>query len=160
MDILANIFHHGLIVDDIEVAMAHIGEASGVKWTAVRAFDPLPVWTPEGGRGEARLKVAYARSGPLRLELVEAQPGTPYDRLREVDRSHIGVWVDNVGDSVEQLCAEGWRILVAGASPRHRHGSMTYMMRDGGPVIELVGRELVPMMEAWWATSGEQASGD
>ncbi|MFN4135204.1 MAG: VOC family protein [Novosphingobium sp.] len=154
MDILADIFHHGLIVDDIAAAMAQIGTASGTEWSEVRAFDPLPVWTPEAGRGEALLKVAYARSGPLRLELVEAMPGTPYDSLRAIDRSHIGVWVDDVGDGVEHLCAQGWRLLVAGASPRHRHGSMAYLAREGGPVIELVGRELRPMMEAWWATRG------
>ncbi|MDF8334629.1 VOC family protein [Novosphingobium cyanobacteriorum] len=151
MDILAGIFHHGLIVDDIAVAMESIGRAAGASWAPVRTFDPLPVWTANGERGEARLKVTYARQGPLRLELVEAAPGTPYDLLRAIDRSHIGVWVDNVGEGVEQLHAQGWRLLVAGASARRGNGSMAYMVRDGGPVIELVGRELEPMMEAWWS---------
>lgn len=150
MDILSCIFHHGLIVDDIAAAMTEMTAATGTEWTTVRAFDPLPVWTPEHGRGEARLKVAYARHGSVRLELVQAEPGCPYDILRAIDRSHIGVWVDDVGDGVEQLCAQGWRVLLAGASPRHRHGAMTYLMRDGGPVIELVSRSLMPMMQEWW----------
>ena len=150
MDILSGIFHHGLIVDDINVSMAQMTAATGIEWTPVRAFDPLPVWTPEHGRGEARLRVAYARHGSVRLELVEAEAGTPYDLLRAIDRSHIGVWVDDVGDGVEQLCTQGWRVLVAGASPRHRHGAMTYLVRDGGPVIELVARSLMPMMQEWW----------
>jgi hypothetical protein len=150
MDILSGIFHHGLIVEDIDLAMAQMTAATSVEWTAVRAFNPLPVWTPEGGKGEARLRVAYARTGSVRLELVEAERGTPYDVLRAVDPSHIGVWVDDVGDGVETLCAQGWRVLVAGASPRHRHGAMTYLVRDGGPVIELVSRSLMPMMQDWW----------
>ncbi len=40
MQILSGIFHHGLIVDDIEAAMAQIGQAAGYEWTEVRAFDP------------------------------------------------------------------------------------------------------------------------
>lgn len=150
MNILAGIFHHGLIVDDIDGAMAGIDQAAPTAWTPVRAFDPLPVWSPAGGRAEARLKVAYARQGPIRMELVEAQPGSPYDQMRTLDRSHIGVWVDNLGDAVEDLVGQGWEILMAGASPKHRYGSMAYLAREGGPVIELVGRELQPMMEAWW----------
>lgn len=150
MDILSGIFHHGLIVDDIERAMADIRKSAGVEWAPVKTFDPLPVWTADAERGEARLKVTYSRSGPVRLELVEAAAGTPYDILRAIDRSHIGVWVDNVGDGVDALCAKGWRLLIAGASPKRRHGSMAYIVREDGPVIELVGRELMPMMNDWW----------
>jgi hypothetical protein len=151
MQILSGIFHHGLIVDDIDAAMQQIGQASGYDWTEVRAFDPLPLWTPEKGKTEARLKVAYSRQGPMRMELIEATPGSPYDAMRSLDRSHIGVWVDNVGDSVDELCGQGWRILMAGASDQRRYGSISYLVRDGGPVIEVVGRELEPVMQAWWA---------
>jgi hypothetical protein len=31
---------------------------------------------------------------------------------------------------------------------------MAYMVRDGGPVVELVGRELEPMMREWWSAEG------
>lgn len=151
MQILSGIFHHGLIVDDIDAAMQQIGQAGGYDWTEVRAFDPLPLWTPEHGRAEARLRVAYSRQGPMRMELVEAEPGSPYDVMRRLDRSHIGVWVDNVGDSVDELCGQGWRILMAGASDKRRYGSISYLVREGGPVIEVVGRELEPVMQAWWA---------
>ena len=151
MDVLSGIFHHGVIVDDIESAMADLGRSAGVAWAPVRVFDPLPVWTPDSGRGEAKLKVAYSRRGPLHLELVEAAAGSPYDLLRTVDRSHLGVWVDSVGDAVDALCQQGWRLLMSGASDKHRYGSMAYLVQDGGPVIEVVGRNLQPMMEAWWS---------
>ena len=59
-----------------------------------------------------------------------------------------------MGDGVERLCAEGWRLLLAGASPRHRYGSMAYLAREGAPVIELVGTELRAMMAAWWDSAG------
>jgi hypothetical protein len=151
MNILSGVFHHGLIVDDIQSAMAKMGQEGGFEWTDVRLFDPLPVWSPEQGRGEAQLKVAYSRRGPIHMELIEATPGSPYDVLCGADPSHIGVWVDNVGDCVDELIAQGWRVLVAGTSDSRRYGSIAYVARDAGPVIELVSRELEPMMNAWWA---------
>ncbi|MBC2653420.1 VOC family protein [Novosphingobium flavum] len=152
MESLGEIFHHGLIVDDLAAAMARVGAAAGTEWTAVRKFDPLPVWTPDEGRGEIRLTVAYSCEGPLRIELVESVPGTPYDRLRAFGRSHLGVWVESVGAAVETLLAQGWHVLVAGAGPRHGYGSMAYLGREGSPVIELVGTELRGFMAEWWAT--------
>ena len=61
------------------------------------------------------------------------------------------MWVDNVGDCVDALIAQGWRVLVSGAADSRRYGSIAYIAREGGPVIELVSRELEPMMKAWWA---------
>jgi len=150
LDILSGLFHHGLLVDDLDTAMSGLSGSLGIAWAPVREFDPLPVWTPEGGRTEARLRVAYSRPGPVRLELVEAAPGSPYDAMRALDRSHIGVWVDDVGDGVERLLAQGWRLLLSGASDRRRYGSIAYLAQDGGPVVELVSRELVPVLQAWW----------
>jgi hypothetical protein len=62
-------------------------------------------------------------------------------------------YLKDKGDGVDRLCAQGWRVLVAGATPRHRHGAMTYLVRNGGPVIELVSRWLLPMMQDWWDSS-------
>ncbi|MBC2667922.1 VOC family protein [Novosphingobium piscinae] len=152
MEWLGEIFHHGLIVDDLASAMARVGESAGAAWTEVRAFDPLPVWTPEAERGEVRLRVAYSRDAPLRFELVESLPGTPYDKLRAYGRSHLGIWVDELARAVEGLRTLGWEVLVAGASPERGYGSMAYLAREGAPVVELVGTELRAFMAAWWDT--------
>lgn len=143
------LFHHGLIVDDIHVSMAQLSKALGIDWAPVRTFDPLRVWLPDGGWSQADLQVTYSRQGPIHIELIQAVPGGAYDVLRQASRAHVGAWTDDVGAHVESLLAEGWHLLCAGASPKHRYGQMAYVARGDGPVLELVGEAIRPMIEDW-----------
>lgn len=129
--------------------MDGIGIQLNVDWSEIRKFDPLRVWLPDGGWSEARLTVTYSRQGPIHIELIEMVPGGAYEALRAVSVAHVGAWVEDVGAEVEALLAEGWRVIAAGASPKHRYGQMAYMARGNGPVLELVGEPIRPMIEAW-----------
>jgi len=132
--------------------MEVLGNELGVEWAPVRHFDPLRVWLPDTGWSEAHLTVTYSRQGPIHYELIEMVPGGAYEALRAVSSAHVGAWVADVGAEVEALLAEGWRVIAAGASPKHRYGQMAYMARDGGPVLELVGEPIRPMIEEWIAS--------
>lgn len=129
--------------------MAQLSTALGVDWAPVRTFDPLRVWLPDVGWSQAHLQVTYSRQGPIHIELIQAVPGGAYDVLRGVSPAHVGAWTDDVGAHVESLMAEGWRLLAAGASPKHRYGQMAYMVHGDGPVLELVGEAIRPMIEDW-----------
>lgn len=131
--------------------MEVLGNELGVEWASVRRFDPLRVWLPDTGWSEAHLTVTYSRQGPIHYELIEMVPGGAYEALRAVSPAHVGAWVADVGVEVEALLTEGWRVIAAGASPKHRYGQMAYMARDGGPVLELVGEPIRPMIEEWIA---------
>jgi hypothetical protein len=146
---IANVYHHGRIVSDIHHSMDVLGAELGLDWAPVRKFDPLRVWTPDDGWSEAHLTVTYSRQGPIHYELIEMQPGGAYDALKAVSPDHIGAWVPDVGAEVESLLAQGWRLIAAGASPKHRYGQMAYMALDGRPVLELVGEAIRPMIEGW-----------
>lgn len=149
MKAFEKLHHHGLIVDDIRSAMAGLTAGLGIDWAPVRQFDPLRVWLPETGWSEAHLTVTYSRQGPIHVELIEMRAGGAYEALRAVSQAHVGAWVDDVGAEVEALLADGWRLIAAGASPKHRYGQMAYMARGDGPVLELVGEPIRPMIEAW-----------
>lgn len=149
MKAFEKLYHHGIIVDDIDAAMTDLGKGLGVDWAPVRQFDPIRVWLPETGWSEAHLEVTYSRQGPIHVELIQARPGGAYDALRAVSAAHVGAWSDDVGADVEALLAEGWRLIAAGASPKHRYGQMAYLAREGRPVLELVGEPVRPMIEAW-----------
>lgn len=151
MNAIQKVFHHGLIVPDVRAAMDGLSRDLGLDWADLRPFDPLRVWLPGEGEGwaEAQLTVTYSRQGPVHFELIEMVPGCAYEPLLAVSRAHLGVWVDDVGAEVEALLAQGWRLILAGASPEHRYGQMAYLVRDNGPVVELVGEPLRPMIESW-----------
>jgi hypothetical protein len=149
----ARLHHHGRIVPDIAAAMESLGRDLVLDWAPVRTFDPIRVWIPEIGWSEAHITVTYSRQGPIHHELIQMVPGGGYDALLAVSPGHVGAWVDNVGDEVERLMAEGWALILAGASPKHRYGQMAYLNRDGGPVLELVGEPIRPMVEQWIAAT-------
>lgn len=151
MEILAGIFHHGVIVDDLDAAMAQFSATMDCTWTPVRTFDPMPVWNAAGEQRDARLRVVYSHQGPLRMELIESVPGSAYDAMRAIGRSHLGVWVDSVADTAAAMLADGWELVLAGAPADQGHGAIAYLSRADGPVIELVARAITPMMEEWWA---------
>lgn len=132
--------------------MEVLGKELRVEWAPIRRFDPLRVWLPDAGWSEAHLTVTYSRQGPIHYELIEMVPGGAYEALRAVSPAHVGAWVADVGAEVEALLAQGWRVIAAGASPKHRYGQMAYMARDGGPVLELVGEPIRPMIEEWIAS--------
>lgn len=129
--------------------MDELSKGLGVEWAPVRQFDPLRVWLPDEGWSQAHLSATYSRQGPIHIELIQAASGGAYDALRAVSPAHVGAWVDDVGMEVEALLAEGWRVIAAGASPGHRYGQMAYMAREDGPVLELVGEAIRPMIEDW-----------
>ncbi len=132
--------------------MEVLGNELGVEWAPIRRFDPLRVWLPDMGWSEAHLTVTYSRQGPIHYELIEMIPGGAYEALRAVSPAHVGAWVADVGAEVEALLTDGWRVIAAGASPKHRYGQMAYMARDGGPVLEVVGEPIRPMIEEWIAS--------
>ncbi|MEZ0135364.1 MULTISPECIES: VOC family protein [Novosphingobium] len=149
MKAFEKLHHHGLIVDDIHQSMDKLRNGLGVEWAPIRKFDPIRVWLPDLGWSEAHLTVTYSRQGPIHVELIQMVPGGAYEALRAVSAAHVGAWVDDVGSEVEALLAEGWRVIAAGASPKHRYGQMAYMARGDGPVLELVGEPIRPMIEDW-----------
>ena len=60
---MSDCFHNGIAVSDIHEARASLGESLGVEWSPVRAFDPLPFWTPEAGDHEITVHACYSREG-------------------------------------------------------------------------------------------------
>ncbi len=145
------IFRTGIAVPDLEAAQRFYAESLGVEWAPVHHYKPLSLWLPGQGRIEVELRAVYSRAGPNRLELIEGTKGSFYDPATMATPLHTGLFVDNVGDEVVRLSALGWRLMGSKGSPERHYGNMAYM---GHPtenlVFELVGRELEPMLEAWY----------
>lgn len=154
MKSFASLHHHGRIVTDIAASIVALERDLGMTFAPVRKFDPIRVWLPDDGWGEAHIAVTYSRAGPIHTELIEMLAPGPYEVLRAVSTDHVGAWVANVGDEVKALLADGWTLVMAGASPKHHYGQMAYLSKDEGPVLELVGEPIRPMIEEWIAAAG------
>ena len=114
----------------------------------MRAFDPLPFWTPEAGDHEITVHACYSREGPVHLELCQGtSPFTIPPPCPIVATRAFGPMTPGQASS---LMDKGWRVLAAGASPEAGYGLICYLTPpSGGLVIELVSTDLKPVISEW-----------
>ena len=140
-----DLYHTGIVVDDLDETLAFLGATSGYRWASLNEVT-LEVETPSGDV-RVPLRLTYSLDEPL-LEVIEAVPGTIWDRS-PAGVHHLGYWSDDVDADVAILEAQG-----APLEARSVFGGTTvwaYCRADAGPRIELVSRATEPAMRAWWA---------
>jgi catechol 2,3-dioxygenase-like lactoylglutathione lyase family enzyme len=151
---IADIFHTGLVVPDIEQALAQYRSTFGTEWTEI-VERPLSLRGP-AGRFEVHLRLAYTRDGPHRLELIEAVPGSPWEApvsgsLGNVAAHHLGIWSDDLGAQSRALAAAGCPLLATYDTDRTEVAYIAYHRMLNGTVVELVDSRSRPGFIKWWA---------
>ena len=63
----------------------------------------------------------------------------------------MGIWVDDVGATTEQLVATGWTLQIGQLPPEDGYGAFTYVRAPSGFLLEPVSSALKPFFEQWWA---------
>jgi hypothetical protein len=144
----AHQFHVGMVVDDLDAAMAELSELFGYTWCP-----PMAVQTPvrlPGADIMLDLRFAYSATTP-RVEVIRSAPGTPWVPA-DSGLHHVGYWSDDLAADAASLVARGYAEEAAGVRP----GGVaiwSYHHRAHGPRIELVSREIQPGLEAYWASA-------
>jgi catechol 2,3-dioxygenase-like lactoylglutathione lyase family enzyme len=147
---VANSYHHGIRVPDLDAAMAELGEALGISWCVPQQREQA-VWLPETGRTTIPLRFTYSAQGPLHLELLEGAPGSIWDGREQPGLHHVGVWSDDVAGDTRSLEERGWTVLMGQADPGAGYGAFVYVRPPSGLVVELVSSALRPMFDRWFA---------
>jgi predicted enzyme related to lactoylglutathione lyase len=144
------LFHTGILVADINQAMAEMSATFGLTWCDVQERE-MPVWRPDTGKMTTALKFTYSQAGPHHIELVQGMPGTHWDGVADPGVNHHGYWVDDVKATTESLVAAGGELLQAGAAPDDGYGTFTYVRMPSGLIIEPVWSAARPRFERWFA---------
>jgi catechol 2,3-dioxygenase-like lactoylglutathione lyase family enzyme len=145
-----NLFHTGIVVDDLDATLDWLTEVAGYRWTDVVEVDQAAE-TPDGGV-TIPLRMAFSGCGP-RLEVLQSIPGTIWVPA-DSGLHHVGYWSDDVESDLATLEAHGMRYEVKSYNP---DGSGTllwaYCKGPTGPRIELVSRAMEPFIKYWWSTA-------
>jgi hypothetical protein len=145
-----DLYHTGLVVEDIDATMRWFTEVAGYEWCDQFAGEQV-VQLPSGER-KVQFRGVYSLSEP-RLELVGTVPDTLWQPTN-AGVHHLGYWSDDVDGDVATLAANGvqleaWSLLPNGSS------LWAYCRAASGTRVELVSRVLEPAMSAWW-TAGRK----
>ena len=147
----ADQFHVGIVVDDLDAALDDLGPLLGHEW-GTEVDVETPVRLP-GGVTTVRFRFRYSRTTP-RLEVIQAQPGTPWEVAAGSGIHHLGFWSDDVAGDGATLERAGYALEAAGEGA-DGHRSWAYHRRPGRPRIELIDRAMEPGLSTLWGDAGE-----
>ena len=99
-------FHVGIVVDDLDAALAELTELFGYQWCPQMAVrTPVLLAT---GETELDLRFTYSATTP-RVEVIQSRPGTLWIPASGSHIHHLGYWSDDVAADAVQLAERGHR---------------------------------------------------
>lgn len=135
----ADCYHTGLVVPDLEKAIAGMTAAAGYTWT--KPVEATLAVAAAETEYEVPFKFVYSIEAP-HLELIQAVPGTIWAVPPGGAAHHLGYWADDLPDVADRLNAAGYRLE---ARPAGEQLSMfAYFIAPSGVRIEIVDRALFP----------------
>jgi Glyoxalase/Bleomycin resistance protein/Dioxygenase superfamily len=139
----ADLYHTGIVVDDLASAMAHFGDLLQVTWFHGGA--EVRFVTDDGMRVA---KTAYAISveGPHHVELVQSVPGTLYTPSGAGRAHHLGYWADDVQATSAALSACGLPRAASICLTNNDDPICAYHQAGDGFYVELVSTALRPFL--------------
>jgi Glyoxalase/Bleomycin resistance protein/Dioxygenase superfamily len=134
-----DLYHVGLIVDDIDAAAKRLTAVNGYGWT--KPVEAVVAITTAERDYEVPFKFIYSLQAP-HLELVQQVPGTIWCTMPDTAAHHLGYWVDDLATAAAGLEQAGYR---QEARPAGDELSMfAYYIDHAGVRIEIVDRALFP----------------
>ena len=135
----ADLWHTGIVVDDLEAAMDELGDELDVTW--YRGGAEVRMITDDGAR---TVTTAYALSkeGPHHVELGQSIIGTLWTVTAPGHAHHLGYWVDDVTAASAALDALGSGRVATIAMTDDGPPICAYHRTGNGLFVEVVSRKM------------------
>jgi catechol 2,3-dioxygenase-like lactoylglutathione lyase family enzyme len=145
---IPTMFHTGIVVDDLDKAMASYSAALGLQWA-----EPIPssgMLRTRAGLLPRLQWFTYSTEGPHRIELIEILDDTAWAQTSRPRLDHIGYWVDDVRAEKARLEALGFDSEISAERPDGAPIMSYHLDPNQGLYIELVDRSQQADLAAWW----------
>ena len=143
------IFVTGIVVPDLERAVAETTRSLGAEFTPVQE-SPLQLRTSSGIE-RFDLQFVYSLGVAPHLELIQAVPDTYYDPRGSGYIRHIGMWVDDLATASEALADRGLPLEAAGVNEDVEPYAFVFHANEWGLRVELVDSAQREYFETWLA---------
>jgi catechol 2,3-dioxygenase-like lactoylglutathione lyase family enzyme len=142
------IYHVGVVVQDLDRAMDDLSTALGYNWTAVRTMN-TSVLLPSGSPAPISLRLAFTKQGPPWLEFIEGPAGSVWSAAGGNMLHHVAFYVDDLEAERQRMESLGMAFEVGGMGPDGRLSGFAYHLNPHGGRVELVEARLRDGMERW-----------
>ncbi|UEA33253.1 VOC family protein [Mycobacterium avium subsp. avium] len=148
-------YHTGIIVPDLEAAMARLSALAGYRWITPVSYT-LPFRTVSGTR-EVTSTFVYSLQAP-HVELIQEVPGTAWAAAPGNAVHHLGYWCDDLAQSAQLLEDNGFAFEATADTAAPDLALFAYHVDAAGTRIEIVDRALFPDFPAFLqATAAPEA---
>ncbi|WP_420638844.1 VOC family protein [Candidatus Poriferisocius sp.] len=150
MALLTDPFHAGIIVADVEEAMAQLSASDGLSWHSVQGFD-LNLLV-DGEVVTTSVRFTYSVEGPLQIELAQGPQGSFWDANQYGGLNHLGYWTEDLHGDIRALQAGGCEVIYGGASDDGGLEGFAFLAPPTtGQRIELIDVAMRPAFDRWFA---------
>jgi hypothetical protein len=136
-----DLYHTGIVVPDIDVAMARLSALAGYRWIIPQTYT-LPFRTATGTR-ELTSTFVYSLQSP-HVELIKEVPGSPWTAAPGNSVHHLGYFTDNLADTARMLEDNGFTFEATADVSSPDLSLFAYYIDASGTRIEIVDRALFP----------------
>lgn len=134
-------YHTGIVVPDLDAAMARLSALAGYRWIAPVSYT-LPFRMTSGTR-EITSTFVYSLQAP-HVELIKEVPGTAWAAAPGNAVHHLGYWTDDLGESAKLLEDNGFTFEATADTAPADLALFAYYIDAAGTRIEIVDRALFP----------------
>jgi hypothetical protein len=139
-------YHTGIIVPDLEAAMARLSALAGYRWIKPLTYT-LPFRTASGTH-EITSTFVYSLQPP-HVELIQEVPGSPWTAAPGNSIHHLGYFTDSLADSARMLEENGFTFEATADVAPPGLALFAYYIDEFGTRIEIVDRALFPDFPAF-----------
>ncbi len=146
--------HAGMVVENLEEAMQALTTDLGLTWAPVQNRE-ISLWF-RGTDIVTDLGFTYSVQGPPHLELLTAQPGTPWEMP---GMHHVGFWSEDLARDVADGVASGSEMEVTYSSATSGPVGFAYLTTPTGLRVEYVDAARRTAFNEWLAGGSFPAVG-
>jgi len=140
-----DVFHFGVVVEQLETSMKTLGEGLGIDWALVQVRTQV-LRTKAGVVRHEPIRFTYSSDGPPHLELIESAGDSVWETSLPGTLHHIGVFTRDVAAAP----GPGYELEFGGGRDELPVG-FAYYVAPAGVRVELVDGSRRAQFQAWFA---------
>jgi hypothetical protein len=140
-----DVFHVGVVVDDLDASMATLGAGLGLRWAPVQERTQT-VRRADGEVIQEAIRFTYSIDGPLHLELIDSTENEVWGTTPAGGLHHVGAYADDV-----TVPPGSGMTLEYGGGEGPEPVGFAYYTAPGGIRVELVNAGRKADFERWWS---------